>query len=214
MPSGIRDSGYAFLVEIGDRPGLYWNRYERYISVDRVYEYAGGPSFEAADELGQHELGQHGNPYRVVEVATGLPVTARMIAERAPPAGAERTSMITLNVKRKGGRVFLLVNAKGMHDILDSIGVPAVNGVYSDRPRATDLVANRTTHIISTEALLRKEYPAEFDLSVVYGADHPPNIANLQRLTESAFEQTRKILEHYQPIDITVSIQAGPKKDK
>lgn len=205
----------AFRIQLGqtDDDGNtddIWHDYEVYNNTLRSYYIGGGDSFEAAMAVGEQELGRHGNIFRIVETATESVVTARLLAERTIPANTERKSMIKLNVKREGGRLFLYVNASGLHSILDQIGVPSTAEMYNDRPRAAETVANRTTHTISTDALLRKQYPAKFDLSTVY-TDPPPSIASLQRLTESAFEQTRKILEHYQPIDISVSIQ---KKDK
>lgn len=116
--------------------------------------------------------------------------------------------MLKLNVKRESGRLYLYVDAKGLHDILDRLGVTSSGGMYDHRPRTNHAVADRANRMISTEVLLRKEYPAKYDLSSVF--TEPPNIATLQQLTESGFEQTRKILEHYQPIDIAVSIQAKP----
>lgn len=204
----------AFTIQIwhGDEDsddGGYFTTYEQY--VNRRYESAGGDTYEEAMAIAARDLIPVGHHYQIIETATGLPVTRRMMDERNPDPNAERKSMIKLNVKREGGRVFLYVNAKGMHDVLDQIGVPTDGGIlYKDRPRTTFMVADRVSNTLSTEVLLRKEYPAKFDLSTVY-ADPPPSFSSLQRLTESAFEQSRKILEHYQPIDISVSIQ---KKDK
>jgi hypothetical protein len=53
---------------------------------------------------------------------------------------------------------------------------------------------------------LQRAYPAKFNLSEVF-AGTPPSMVTLQRVTESAFDVVRKILEHYQPIDITVDIK-------
>lgn len=122
------------------------------------------------------------------------------------------STMVELKVKREGGRLWLYVNAKGLHDILDAIGVGTsqMGTMYADRPRADVTIASRSNNVLSTEVFLRKEYPAKFDLSTVY-VDPPPSVASLQRLTESARDQTRRILEHYQPIDITVSISRKEK---
>lgn len=210
MPAELPPNGRTFRIQLWHEDsdsdnGGYWTFYERYLN--RQYVIGGGATFDDATAIAEAELA--GNTYQIVDLNEN-PVNPRRIAEEAIDPNVERKSMIKLNVKREGGRVYLLVNAKGMHDVLDAIGVPSVGGMYSDRPRAEHSVANRSTHTISTEALLRKEYPAKFDLSTVY-TDPPPSFKSLQTLTESAFEQARKILEHYQPIDISVSIQ---KKDK
>jgi hypothetical protein len=189
-----------------------WAFYDEFDSASEGHRYAGGGTYDAALAAAHRIFGTptaH-SAYAIQIVDTTLGnrvVTPRDLLLASIDPNAEKKSMIKLNVKREGGRLFLYVHAKGMHDILDSIGVPTAGEMYADRPRATTQVADRTTHIISTDALLRKEYPSKFDLTAVYGTEQPPSIANLQRLTESAFEQTRKILEHYQPIDISVSIQ-------
>lgn len=116
----------------------------------------------------------------------------------------EKKEMINIKVGRPNGKLTLFVDAKGLHDTLDSIGVEHDGTMYKDRPASSYSVANNS-YVISTETLLRREYPAKFDLSAVY--TNPPGFPKLKQLCESAYEQARKILEHYQPIDISVDIQ-------
>jgi hypothetical protein len=113
--------------------------------------------------------------------------------------------MITLNIKKENGRLYLYVNAKEFHDRLDQIGAPSNEAVYADRPRAAYAVCDRSTFTLSTDVLLNKSYPAKYDLSAIY--TEPVNVTNLQKLLDSALDQAHKIQEHYQPIDIFVSIQ-------
>ncbi len=125
--------------------------------------------------------------------------------------------MVKLQIKREGGRLYMFVNAKGLHETLDAIGVPVDSGnnMYKDRPVAGYTVSS-SAFTLSTETLLKKEYPAKFDLSAVFSSQ-PPSLANLSKLRDSGYEQCRKILEHYQPIDISLDIQkkiVGPGEVK
>jgi len=100
-------------------------------------------------------------------------------------------------------KLLLSVDAKPLHDLLDSIGcaVDAENA-YKDRPSASFSTVERET--ISTELLLRRQYPTTISLSGIYRT--PPSIQQLRDLCGSAHAQIRKILQHYQPIDISVTI--------
>jgi len=113
--------------------------------------------------------------------------------------------MVNLKVKREGGKLYLYVNAKELHDMLDAVGATHTNDVYNDRPATVFAVVDAGRNQISTDSLLKREYPYKADLSRVY--TEPPSIQNIRRLCESAHEQTRKVLEHYQPIDISIEIQ-------
>lgn len=135
---------------------------------------------------------------------------AEELAERNTPSEG-RSHMVNIKIKRSGGRVVMAVDAKGLHDVLDAIGVPTIDSGerYADRPRADHSVLNRATSVLSTEVFLRRQYPATFDLSALF--NDPPNPSVFQRIGDSAYDQVRKILEHYQPIDISVSITKKPK---
>lgn len=122
------------------------------------------------------------------------------------PPSPKGNSMVNLQVKREGGKLYLYVNAKELHDTLDAVGAQHDGRRYLDRPAASVAIAEPTRHQISTEVLLdRSSYPVKYNLSEVYR--EPPSIQNIRRLCESAHEQTRKVLEHYQPIDISIDIQ-------
>lgn len=112
--------------------------------------------------------------------------------------------MIKTYIKREAGKLMLLVEAQDFHAELDKIGCTATNGVYDNRPPAGAGVANNQFEM-STECLLKKQYPAKFELSGIWIT--PPTTANLTTLCESAYQAARKILDHYQPIDISIEIQ-------
>lgn len=135
--------------------------------------------------------------------------------------------MIKVGINRVAGKLTLLVNAKEFHEQLDELGCTHSNGKYVDRPPSSCVVAN-TTHQMSTEMLLLRDYKeveiiervkegdvyknvpkkvfvtATADLSAVWS--NPPSFENCKKLCNSAEAAARKILEHYQPIDIAIEI--------
>lgn len=166
---------------------------------------AGGYTLERPEADGYRLYDNLLGEVRLYETALAAEVAER----NAPTEG--RVSMVSIKIKRSGGRVVMAVDAKGLHDVLDAIGVPTTdNGDrYADRPRADHAVLNRATSVLSTEVFLRRQYPATFDLSALF--NDPPNPSVFQRIGDSAYDQVRKVLEHYQPIDISVSITKKPK---
>jgi hypothetical protein len=112
--------------------------------------------------------------------------------------------MISTKITREAGKLMLVINAKDFHDTLDSLGVAHDGTMYLHRPTAETAVANRRFEI-STDCLLKRQYPAKFELSGVWST--PPTNANLTALCGSALPAARKILDHYQPIDISIEIQ-------
>lgn len=116
----------------------------------------------------------------------------------------EGPTMINLNLKREDGKLVLYVNAKELHDDLDAIGVSFTGDRYNNQPAASHSIADARTMTLSSNVLLTRKYPHKVDLTGVF--PNPPSYNNLKKLCESAHDQTRKILEHYQPIDISVEI--------
>jgi hypothetical protein len=136
--------------------------------------------------------------------------------------------MINVNVRRVGGKMMLLVNAKDFHDELDKIGVAHSETEYLDRPAASTSVAD-TSFRMSTDVLLKRDYKevevvdvkmvdgkpvketkkipvtCAADLTRVFSV--PPTFEQLKKLSNSAQEAARRILDHYVPIDICVEIQ-------
>jgi hypothetical protein len=112
--------------------------------------------------------------------------------------------MIDVGIKREKGKLYLVINAKDFHDTLDSIGCTHTNGVYDNPPNADATVMNARFEM-STKCLLVKQYPAKFDLTGL--TNTPPRNEQLKGLCESAYAAGRRILDHYQPIDISIQIQ-------
>jgi hypothetical protein len=103
-----------------------------------------------------------------------------------------------------GSKLYLHINATKLHETLAALGVPKVGNRFENRPTSRTAIADASFNL-STEVFLVAEYPAKFDLSQVFTA--PPSLSNLKRLCNSSFDAVRRILEHYQPIDISVEIQ-------
>lgn len=140
----------------------------------------------------------------------------------------EIKKMIKVGIRRLGGKLTLLVNARDFHTELDKIGVTHDGVRYNDRPSCSYSVASNS-FTMSPEVLLRRDYKdvevteagrddkdnpvtvkkmvpvtASYDLSGVWTT--PPSFEQLKKLCNSANDVARKILEHYQPIDISVEI--------
>lgn len=125
--------------------------------------------------------------------------------ELSPEPEGERKEVITARITRPNGRLTLEINAKDFHDILDSIGVRHDGTKYLDTPATDYAVVDGARFIMSTNCLLKREYPAKFDMSGIWV--NPPKFESLKAVCESAYAQARKILDHYQPIDISIDIQ-------
>ena len=143
------------------------------------------------------------------------------------PLSGDFRNMIKVGIRRIAGKLHLLVDAKEFHEQLDEIGCTHTGTKYNDRPLAAGTVAG-SNFLMSTEVLLtrdpkvvevveRKRVGEElkesvikipttsmFDLSAVWTT--PPSFENLKKLCNSANDAARKILEHYQPVDICVEI--------
>lgn len=112
--------------------------------------------------------------------------------------------MIKTRITREEGKLMLVVDAKEFHETLDSLGVAHDGEKYLHRPAADTSIANRRFEM-STECLLTRKWPAKFELAGIWST--PPTNANLTALCASAIPAARKILDHYQPIDISIEIQ-------
>lgn len=150
--------------------------------------------------------------YKTSETCDVRPFTS-IATPLTPEEESRKKKMIKLKFTRESGKLVLSVNATGLHETLDAIGckTQTAGGVtrYESRPHAPTLVADTSGNTLSTEIFLVK--PAEgktettYNLSEVY--NRPPSLDQLRRLANSANEKARAILEHYQPVDIQVSIQ-------
>lgn len=115
----------------------------------------------------------------------------------------EMMARIAITRDKATNRLLLTIDAKPLHDMLDAIGcLVDDSGNYRDRPPAQTSTCTQST--ISTEALLKRSYPTVISLSGVFS--QPPTVHQLRELCSSAHAQIRTILLHYQPIDISVTI--------
>lgn len=120
------------------------------------------------------------------------------------PVTPEPTALAEVSIRRVVGsaNLELQVNAKALHDLLDTLGVPCQLGIYAGRPTTRSSVATRTE--LSTELFLRKEYPIKVNLAEIFNT--PPTFQELKVMCLSGNAAIHKILDHYQPVDIRVSI--------
>lgn len=244
-----RTSRYNVVVEYR-RAGMYEG--DPTLPWRNLYEY-NSDNWES-DEARDRDLQRHLTDYafsnrdyqvRCIDYATGhvfffLP--AGVGAARFPdneevvwnvpnahnrPLTGDFRHMIKVGIRRIGGKLTLLVNAKEFHDQLDEMGCTFTGNRYNDRPAAANTIAS-SGHVMSTEMLLLRDYKeidvverrktdtgfenvtvkvpvtATADLGTVWS--NPPSFDNLKKLCNSANDAARKILEHYQPIDIEIEI--------
>lgn len=116
-----------------------------------------------------------------------------------------KATMVKVSFRRESGSLMMYVDARGLHETLDALGAVHENGQYINGPSTANSVLRTSVNKLSTAALLHREYPRAFNLSTIYSS--PPTTAALRELGESAYEVSRRILEHYHPIDISVEIQ-------
>jgi hypothetical protein len=120
-----------------------------------------------------------------------------------------KREMVNISFKKKDGHTYMVVDARELQAILDSLGAVHRDGRYMDRPVFNNQVVDASTHKLSSEVFLirpgaNNSLP-EFDLTAVY--NRPISKANLETLGESAEGVVRMILDHYQPVDITVDLR-------
>ena len=113
--------------------------------------------------------------------------------------------LVDINIRREAGVLKMFVNAKELHNTLEVLGVKPVGPTFPNGPVSDYTVIDLRRNRISTDVLLRREYPATYSLSGIFLT--PPTVAQLTKIAQSAVDVTREILEHYQPIDISVKIQ-------
>lgn len=108
---------------------------------------------------------------------------------------------VSITRNKQNSNLELVVNAKSLHDHLDQMGVRHSDAVYLSQPESSRVL---TGSGLSTSPFLRREYPVRIDLTGVFTS--PPTRNRLVTLSRTAHDAIRRILEHYQPVDIKVSI--------
>lgn len=126
-----------------------------------------------------------------------------MPANPNAPAPSTPDALVDIRIAREDGKLTLSINAKPLHDMLDSVGARFTGNKYDDRPQTSFGVIS--SNKLSTELFLMREYPVKLALNVHY--TKPPALADLKALCESGHTAVKAILTHYQPIDISYSIQ-------
>lgn len=171
----------------------YWDRHS---NTRASRDYAIRIVNTETDEVGYQEDG----------LATSFGNIPLIVEAQPTPTHKEENAknMIKAAIQRDKGKLMLVIHAKDFHDTLDSIGCSYTNEMYDNRPAASVSIASSRFEM-STECLLKREYPAKFDLSGIFST--PPRNEQLKQLCESAYQAGRKILDHYQPIDISIEIQ-------
>lgn len=120
-----------------------------------------------------------------------------------PPPPSTPNSLVDIQIKRHDGKLVLSLNAKPLHDLLDSIGCRVEAGAYLDSPSARSSAVHDNK--LSTSLFLRQEYPVRVALAQYYS--RPASFKELKELCESGHAAVKTILQHYQPVDISYSIQ-------
>jgi hypothetical protein len=129
--------------------------------------------------------------------------------ERIEDSNTRKRNMVNISFKKKDGHTLMVVDARELQAILDSLGAVHRDGRYMDRPVFNNQVVDAATHKLSSEVFLIRPGSGgslpEFDLTAVY--NRPISKANLETLGESAEGVVRMILDHYQAVDITVDLR-------
>lgn len=104
------------------------------------------------------------------------------------------------------GALELCIDAKALHEHLDAIGIPKQGGEYLNPPYSGFGVVRENS--LSSALFLRvppqSQYPLVVNLSANF--DAPPPYSRLLEICRSADVVVRRILTHYEPIDISFTI--------
>lgn len=113
-------------------------------------------------------------------------------------------------VRPVGGRLSLEVDCEALHAYLDLIGVPfsPSEGRYQDAPDSGSGWVDTYSHRIRPAALLRKGADGSskvvWPLSDAYRG--PVSKQTLQAIADSIAPAVQAVVEHYQPILLTVQV--------
>lgn len=142
------------------------------------------------------------------------PTPAAAVQPGDPAPAPTEASMVTLDIKRgtvdgknHGSALMLIIDAKPLHDLLDLMGCEVAGDTYRNGPSFGGRVVDSADNL-APGLFLRRVYPLKVNLSEVYST--PPTLSRLRHLAESANSAIQKILEHYRPIDIKVTIAKQP----
>lgn len=131
-------------------------------------------------------------PTSVDPIITTSPATTPILCE-----GSIRRNKTT-------GALELCIDAKALHEHLDAIGIPKQGGEYLNQPYSGFGVVRENS--LSSNLFLKvpPQYPLVVNLSANF--DLPPPYSRLLEICRSADAVVRRILTHYEPIDISFTI--------
>lgn len=126
-----------------------------------------------------------------------------------PDSPTAQHSLVTVDIGRskQTNGLQLIINAKPLHDLLDSMGARYSNSYgngpsYDNQPHQDfDVVYGSQ---LSTKVFLKRAYPYTIDLGRLFSS--PPSFQRLTDIARSARNAVSIILDHYRPIDISYHV--------
>lgn len=119
---------------------------------------------------------------------------------------------VNLTFRRAKGQCLMVVDARGLHDYLNLIGVARTEdgSSFKDGPGNMSAIVSPSYNRIEPGALLKCNGPHEFSLLPYY--TNCPSAEIMRELSASLDGTIHKIVEHYRPIEISVIIHLKPGK--
>lgn len=135
-------------------------------------------------------------------VAASPDVTVSPVTDDAP------TALVDVRIQRGTDNVLVLkIDARNLHKELELWGVSSDETDYLNGPQSTTRIIASNNNRVTTYALLKKGIVTA-NLSRLFST--PPTRAVLLDIANSVQEAVNLIRDHYQPIDICVSVVKTP----
>jgi hypothetical protein len=126
----------------------------------------------------------------------------------SPVTGDAPTALVDVRIQRGTDNVLVLkIDARNLHKELELWGVSSDETDYLNGPQSTTRVIGGNNNRVTTYALLKKGIVTA-NLSRLFST--PPTRAVLLDIANSVQEAVNLIRDHYQPIDICVSVVKTP----
>ncbi len=140
---------------------------------------------------------------------TPAPVASATVAAEAPVLGA-----VVGKLTKERGKIILRLDCTGLHNYLEAIGVrsSASDGRYQDAPADRYDAVNPGTHKLLPKALcFRTKLPSGVwssvvDIDIMRQYSVPPTLDAIKLISESVGEARQAVIDHYQPVEISISI--------
>lgn len=137
---------------------------------------------------------------------TGTPMpdnTAPTPPPPPPPVMAPNEPMVHARIARDtDNKLILTVDARNLHNFLDSIGVQHANNVYLNGPSGSSNPVSSGR--LQPRLFLTRQYPMKVNLGELY--NQPPTLAALKELAGTAKPMVKLIVDHYHPVDINITL--------